>query len=97
VRIPLPDLLRKLRVRIHAEGLDGSRNRMLLAAWGWLVRHPALYYHLSRWGIRALTWFGRGKGRLAKLPLAQGWTNGRDLPLPQGRTFQEQYRKGRRS
>ncbi len=97
VRIPLPDLLRKLRVRIHLEGLDGRRNRVLLAAWGWLARHPSLYYQLTRWGIRALAWFGRGKGRLAKLPLAQGWTNGRDLPLPQGRTFQEQYRSGRRS
>lgn len=97
VRIPLPDLLRKLRARIHREGLDGSRNRGLLAAWGWLVTHPAIYYQVTRWSVRVLAWLGRGKGRLRKLPLAQGWTHGRDLPLPQGRTFQEQYRRGRRA
>jgi L-lactate dehydrogenase complex protein LldF len=31
---------------------------------------------------------GRSKGRFQTLPLARGWTEGRDLPSPEGPTFQ---------
>ncbi|MEJ2576155.1 MAG: LutB/LldF family L-lactate oxidation iron-sulfur protein [Gammaproteobacteria bacterium] len=97
VRIPLPDLLRRLRSRAHRDALDGARNRRLLAAWVWLARRPGWYRRLSGLGVRVLRWLGRGKGRVSRLPLAAGWTGGRDLPLPEGRTFFEQYRKGRRA
>ena len=97
VRIPLPDLLRKLRVRIHRDALDGTRNRLALSAWGWLVRHPAVYRQLTRVGVRLLRLLARGNGRIASLPLAKGWTGSRDLAAPQGKTFHEQYRTGRRA
>ena len=98
VRIPLPDLLRRLRVRIHGEGLQGGRAALALAAWGWLARRPAFYRAMTRIGARGLRLLGRGQGRISRLPLAGGWTGGRDLPLPQsGGTFFEQYRKGRRA
>jgi L-lactate dehydrogenase complex protein LldF len=97
VHIPLPELLRRLRVRAHREGLDGARNRRLLAAWLWLASRPGLYRWATRFGVRVLRWFGRGKGRVSRLPGAGGWTGGRDLPLPQGQTFFEQYGRGRRA
>jgi L-lactate dehydrogenase complex protein LldF len=97
VRIPLPDLLRQLRVRIHREAAKGGRDRLALAAWAWLARRPTLYRWTTALGVRLLRLLGRGRGRLSRVPLAGGWTGGRDLPLPQGATFFQQYRKGRRS
>ena len=43
----------------------------------------------------ALNWIGGRRGRLSSLPLASGWTRHRDLPVPQGRTFQEQWKARR--
>jgi L-lactate dehydrogenase complex protein LldF len=40
---------------------------------------------------------GRGRGRFAKLPLAGGWTDWRDMPAPEGSTFQAQWAKKRRA
>jgi L-lactate dehydrogenase complex protein LldF len=34
---------------------------------------------------------GRRKGRLSKLPLAGGWTDWRDMPAPEGKTFHQLY------
>ncbi len=34
-----------------------------------------------------LGWSGRSRGRFRALPLAQGWTKGRDMPAPEGKTF----------
>ena len=97
VRIPLPQLLRKLRARSFSDRLDGARARGLLAAWAWLAQHPYLYRLATRLAVAALRLLGRGKGRVSRLPLATAWTDGRDLPLPEGRTFFAQYRRGRPS
>ena len=35
---------------------------------------------------------GARRGRLRSLPIAGGWTGGRDLPVPQGRPFLDQWR-----
>jgi L-lactate dehydrogenase complex protein LldF len=97
VRIPLPQLLRRLRARSFRDRLDGARARWLLAAWAWLAQHAYLYRLVTRLAVAGLRLLGRGKGRVSRLPLATAWTSGRDLPLPEGRTFFEQYRRGRRS
>ncbi len=34
---------------------------------------------------------GRTRGRFRRLPLAGGWTAGRDFPAPEGKTFQQQW------
>jgi L-lactate dehydrogenase complex protein LldF len=31
---------------------------------------------------------GKGRGRFSSLPLASGWTAHRDMPAPEGRSFQ---------
>jgi L-lactate dehydrogenase complex protein LldF len=36
-----------------------------------------------------------GKGRLKKVPLASGWTEFRDMPAPQGKTFHQLWKERR--
>ena len=91
VKIPLPDLMRKLRERQFERGLRPWLERLGLALWGWGARHPAAYAVLSRLGVRILTWMGGTAGRIRRLPFGRGWTNGRDMPAPQGRTFRDLY------
>ncbi len=45
----------------------------------------------------ALSLLGRGKGAFRWLPLARGWTEGRDLPAPEpGGTFMARYSRAQR-
>jgi len=61
--------------------------------WGWAARRPAIYAMISAIGARLLAWMGGAEQRIRKLPFGGGWTDGRDLPAPQGRTFRELYRR----
>ncbi|SMD11757.1 L-lactate dehydrogenase complex protein LldF [Desulfocicer vacuolatum DSM 3385] len=86
--IPLPDLLRKLRVR------QWNQNR-LKRTWRWgllmfmlTARYPRIFKRLSKLGVRVLNLLGGGRGALNSLPIKSGWTDVRDLPMPQGETFQ---------
>jgi len=91
VKIPLPDLLRKLREKQVERGLRPWYERAGIAAWAFAAQRPALYRPLARLGARTLKWLGGDKGRIRSLPLAGGWTAHRDLPAPSGRTFIEMY------
>ena len=94
--IPLPSLLRKLRVREYERKLSSSRTRIALFLWAFLARRPRLYHAVMGFGIKVLGLLGRRTGRFRRLPLASGWTDSRDLPAPQGQTFQSAYRASRK-
>jgi L-lactate dehydrogenase complex protein LldF len=96
VRIPLPDLMRKLREQQFERGHKPWAERIGLAAWAWAAPRPAVYSILSRIGARLLAWIGGRDGRIRTLPFGGGWTSGRDLPAPHGRTFRDLYRRSRR-
>ena len=96
VKIPLPELLRKLREQQFARKLRPWTERAGLAVWGWIARRPRLYALLSKIGARTLRSMAGAERRISKLPGAGGWTTGRDLPAPEGRTFRELYRKYRK-
>jgi len=96
VEIPLPDLLRKLRERQFEQGLKPWVERLGLAIWGWSTRHPAIYSTFAAMGARVLAWLGGGEKRIHRLPLGGGWTRGRDMPAPEGRTFRDLYARRRR-
>ena len=91
VKIPLPDLMRRLRERQFEQGLKPWPERAGLAAWKWAAQRPAIYAMISRLAARALAWLGGAGGLIHRLPLGGGWTDGRDLPAPEGRTFRELY------
>ena len=91
VKIPLPDLMRKLREQQFERGLRPWHERLGLGFWGWVARRPALYARLSKIGVKVLTWMGGADGLIHNLPFGSGWTAGRDMPAPQGKTFREIY------
>jgi L-lactate dehydrogenase complex protein LldF len=95
VKIPLPELLRKLRERQFERGLRPWHERIALAAWGYAARRPSLYRVASRIAVRVLAWMGGERRRIRALPLASGWTDHRDFPAPTGKTFHELYRARR--
>ena len=98
VKIPLPGLLRELRRQQFDAGVTPAPIRWALQAWAALAKRAGLYHLAMRIGISLLSRFGRRRGALSWLPLAGGWTDTRDLPAPQGRTFQQLWtaRKGAR-
>ncbi|WP_199541455.1 lactate utilization protein B [Paraburkholderia kururiensis] len=91
VGIPLSDLLRKLREKQVERHLRPWRERAGLAAWGWLALHPEAYSLFTRLAVRVLEKLGGKNRAIARLPLAGGWTDTRDMPAPVGRTFRELY------
>ena len=95
VKIPLPTLLRGWREKSWREGLEPQAVRRGLGLWAWGVRHPRLYRLGSAIAVRAMRLRARA-GWIARLPLAGAWTRHRDLPAPEGKTFMEQYARGRR-
>ena len=91
VKIPLPDLLRKLREKEFSEDLRPWHERTGLRLWAWIARRPRLYGLVSRIGMRFLRSLAGRDGMIHKLPLGSGWTSGRDMPAPTGRTFRDLY------
>jgi L-lactate dehydrogenase complex protein LldF len=93
VKIPLPDLLRKLREK-QFEGQMRPRIEYLgFAVWSFFARRPALYRLATGLGVRVLKLMGGRKGSISKLPFAGGWTDNREMPAPSGQTFRELYRQ----
>ena len=96
VKIPLTDLMRKWRVREFDQGGQGFLASRALAMWGFAARRPQLYHLAMRFAAPMLHALSRGRGAFSYLPLATGWTRHRDLPAPQGRTFQQLWAEQQR-
>ncbi len=96
VKIPLPNLMRHWREREFERHLTPATLRRNLALWAWFARRPAAYRLATRAGAAVLGILGRRRGRLAYLPLAGGWTEGRDLPAPEGDTFFARHARAER-
>jgi L-lactate dehydrogenase complex protein LldF len=92
VKIPLPELMRKLRERQMERGLRPWPERVALRAWAWLAQRPRAYAWATRLGARLLKRMAGEEGLLHRLPFGGGWTDGRDFPAPTGETFRELYR-----
>ncbi|SEP62246.1 L-lactate dehydrogenase complex protein LldF [Faunimonas pinastri] len=94
VKIPLPQLMRNLREEQFEAGDVASSQRWALRLWAAFATRPRLYRMASRLGARVLRQAGGRRSKLAKVPLAEGWTAHRDLPAPEGKTFTEQWKRG---
>jgi L-lactate dehydrogenase complex protein LldF len=95
MRIPLPKMMRHYREQEYERKLSPRTVRTGLAVWAFLARRPALYHRLARFGAAMLGALGRRAGSFHNLPLAAGWTAARELPAPQGKTFQALWQERR--
>lgn len=93
VKIPLPDLMRKLRERQFDQALRPWHERFLIRVWNAFATRPALYAFSTRVAARVASWLGGREKRMTWLPGLDGWTDGRDMPAPAGKTFRELYAK----
>jgi L-lactate dehydrogenase complex protein LldF len=91
MKIPLPDLLRKLREQQFERGLRPGMERWALRIWSYAARHPWLYRPGARVASRVLRLLGGERRRIQHLPGAHGWTAYRDLPVPSQPTFKQQF------
>jgi L-lactate dehydrogenase complex protein LldF len=95
VKIPLPDLLRKLREQQFERNLRPRVEYFGFAVWAFFARRPALYRLVTSLGVRVLKLMGGSKKSISKLPFVDGWSNMRDMPAPPGKTFRELYKRRR--
>jgi len=91
MQIPLPRMMRHWREREFERRLSPATYRWGLGLWAFVARRPGLYRVATQLAVAVLGALARGKGRFRRLPLAGGWTGHRDLPAPQGRTFQQMW------
>jgi L-lactate dehydrogenase complex protein LldF len=96
MRIPLPKMMRHWREQEFERHLSPPVARSALKLWAFFARRPALYRFVTGLGARALRLWGGSAGRMRSLPLASGWTAHRDMPAPEGRTFQQLWAARRR-
>jgi len=97
MKIPLPRLMRHHREAEFDLGGGTASYRAGLKAWAYLAKRPRLYHLAMRFGVAALGALGSlGGGKFRSLPFAGGWTRHRDLPAPQGRTFQQLWAETQR-
>ena len=91
VKIPLPDLMRKWRERQFDRKLRPFSERFAISVWSFFIIRPALYAFASRIGARVAALMGGKEKLIHSLPGIDGWTQGRDMPAPAGKTFRELY------
>ncbi len=92
VGIPLTRMMRYWRDKEFEQHLSPVVSRWVVTTWAFVARRPRLYRALSKFGARLLRILGGRRGHIGGLPLARGWTNKRDLPAPEGKTFHDIWR-----
>ncbi len=89
MRIPLPKMMRHWREREYEKKMSPQAFRNGLGIWAWFAKRPDMYRLGSRIAMGVLGMLGRRKGKFRSLPLAGGWTDWRDMPAPEGKTFHQ--------
>ena len=97
MRIPLPGMMRHWREREFERHLQPSAARYGLGLWAWVAKRPSLYRFGTRIAMHVMGYYARKTGKYHAMPFASGWTDWRDLPAPQGKTFQSEWKKRRGS
>jgi len=89
MKIPLPKMMRHYREREWQRRLSPPAARFGLKLWAFFALRPPLYHFLYAIAAQVLGLLGKRHGSFFNLPLAGAWTSTRDMPAPQGRSFQE--------
>ena len=91
VKIPLPDLMRHLREKQIEQNLRPFGERLSIKIWRYVALRPGLYALATKLATRFGKLLGGSQGVIHRLPRLDGWTKGRDMPAPAGKTFRELY------
>ena len=100
VAIPIPKLLRHWRERAWVARTTPGAERFGLRLWRRLCERPWAYrlaLAIAARALRSVSVPGGPRRRIRRLPLAGGWTALRDVPSPDGETFQERWRRRQRA
>ncbi|MDR3495847.1 MAG: LutB/LldF family L-lactate oxidation iron-sulfur protein [Ancalomicrobiaceae bacterium] len=92
MRIPLPKMMRHWREREFEKHLGAAVPRVAVRLWAAFARRPLLYRLMVGAASTAMRLIGGKKGRLSSMLLAGGWVKHRDLAVPTGRTFIDQWK-----
>lgn len=99
VAIPIPDILRHWRTQARSARIGSAWERRGLRVWRQLAAHPWMYGWTLALLARLLRLLSVPTGPRRRLrglgPLGRGWFAWRDLPAPDGETFQERWRRRR--
>ncbi len=93
MRIPLPKMMRHWREREFETGKTPRRQRLSLKLWAFLAKRPRLYHLATSLSQPVMSLAGGRRRRFRFMPMAGAWTRHRDLPAPEGRTFQQMWRE----
>ena len=96
VRIPLPSMLRRWRDQVYARDLGDWQTKWALKWWAVFAKRPALYHFFAGPKMQLLAMWARKQGHLKSIPSLKGWTNSRNFPAPQGKTFQQLWKEKKR-
>jgi L-lactate dehydrogenase complex protein LldF len=97
VKIPLPDLMRKWRERQFDGALRPWHERASIRLWSAFAMRPRLYAFATQIAARVASMMGGKQKLMTWLPGLDGWTDGRDMPAPEGKTFRELYKARRKT
>jgi L-lactate dehydrogenase complex protein LldF len=96
VKVPLTRIMRHWRNETFAQGLVSPGLKRGLTLWARAARSPRLYALGQRGFSIGARWIALGRARLSNLPFMGGWFASRDLAAPAKRSFQSQWRSGKR-
>jgi len=97
MRIPLPKMMRQWREREFEKKLTPKTQRWGLGLWAYVAQRPALYRLASGVTGAILGMLGGRHGHFRSLPFASGWTDMRDLPAPEGKSFMSLWAERRKA
>jgi len=98
VQIPLADMLVRLRADLRTPGSPVATRKAAFGVWSRLWSSPPGYRATSALASvagRVLARSGNGWRRRLPLPLARGWSEGRDVPVPAARSFRARWARRR--
>jgi L-lactate dehydrogenase complex protein LldF len=96
VRIPLPTLLRRWRDQVYERDLSDWKTKWGLKYWAMFAKRPGLYHFFADPKMRLVAWWARKQGHIKFIPGLKGWSENRNFPAPQGKTFHQLWREKNR-
>ena len=91
MKIPLPKMMRHWREQEYERHLNPSTQRWGLMGWAFLATRPKLYHWAMGLSMGVMKYLAPKTGLMQRLPMTGAWTKHRELPAPEGKTFQQQW------